>query len=102
TRLSGAGIPRAGDIRVDLAVLAFATLAAIFATAAFGLVPALTLSSAEVGSGLSQGGRQGVETVASRSRSALIAAEVALSVVLMVGAGLLVGTLINLRGVPTG
>lgn len=102
THLSHAGIPRAGDIRVDLMVFAFSVVAAIAAAGAFGLIPALTLSAGDVRGGLSKGGRHGAGPVGRRYREALIVAEVALSVVLVAGAGLLVGTLLRLKGVPPG
>lgn len=102
THLSAAGIPRAADIRVDFIVLAFAAMTALVASVVFGLVPALSLSSGDVQGALTRGGRQGVGTVGRRSRDLLIAAEVALSVVLVAGAGLLVGTLLNLQGISTG
>jgi predicted permease len=102
TRLSAAGIPRAGDITLDPLVLTFGALVAIVASLVFGMLPALSLSSGDVQSALAKGGRQGVGVVGRRSREVLIAAEVALSVVLVAGAGLLVGTLLNLRNVSTG
>lgn len=102
TRLSAAGIPRAADVTIDPLVLTFGAILALLASLAFGVLPALSLSSGDVQSALAKGGRQGVASVGGRTRDLLIAAEVALSFVLVAGAGLLVGTLLNLRSVPTG
>ncbi|MQA91355.1 MAG: FtsX-like permease family protein [Gemmatimonas sp.] len=101
-QLSSAGIPRASDIAVDMPVLAFATAIALVAAVAFGMIPALTLAGHKPAETIGRSGRSGASAVGSRSRFALITAEVALSVVLLVGAGLLIGTLLNLRGVSTG
>ncbi len=102
TALSAAGIPRAGDIRVDSMVLAFAAAIAVAASLVFGLVPALTFLHDDVNEALKQGGRQPGALVHRRSREALILGEVAVSVVLLVGAGLLVESLWRLQAVSPG
>ncbi|MBV8859442.1 MAG: ABC transporter permease [Acidobacteria bacterium] len=99
--LSPAGIPRAEEAGLDLRVLGFALLVSTVTGLAFGLVPALQASKVELTDALksaraSGGGRR------SLARGALVAAEVALSLVLLVGAGLLVKSFVRLSEVELG
>jgi predicted permease len=82
-------------------VLGFLILTSILASILFGALPALVLSRANLAASLQQGGRAGIGG-STRLRRALIIGEVALSVVLLVGAGLLTKTLWNLSHVPLG
>ena len=84
-----AGIPRLDAIRIDLRVLAFTFAIAVFSTLVFGLAPALRASEVDAKSVLKEGNR-GSTIDRSRTRSTLITAEVALSLVMLIGAGLLV------------
>ena len=101
-RLAGDGIPRADSIGVDARVLAFALGMAVLAALLSSLVPALQASSAAVADRLREGGRQGGGAAAHRTRSTLVAAEVALALVLLTGAGLLTRTLWNMQGLDRG
>ena len=86
-----ANIPRVHAIELDLAVLAFTLTLAVLAGLVFGVLPALAASRTDLHSTLKEGGRstqQGPQH--HRLRSVLVVAEVALSLVLLVGAGLLV------------
>jgi len=95
------------DLAPDLTVLAFTTMVSAASAVLFGLVPALKASRAEIAPNLKQGG-----PVAGARRSArgpgaamgrgLIALQVALSVVLLAGAGMLLRTLDNLARIDTG
>ena len=77
------------DTRPNLAVLAFATGVCIFSALAAGLIPALHVSRIGLSSRLNAGGRSGAASRGrNRMRSALVASEVALALVTMVGAGL--------------
>jgi len=96
-----AGIPRLGDTRVDLAVLAFAGSVALVSAAVFGLVPALRASKQDVQSTLREGGR-GAGGVRDRVRQGLVVAEVALACTLLAGAGLLVRSALYLQQVKPG
>ena len=96
-----AGIPRLGDTRVDLAVLAFAVTAALASSAVFGLVPALRASKRDVQSTLREGGR-GAGVPRDRVRQGLVVAEVALACTLLAGAGLLVRSALYLQQVKPG
>ncbi len=81
--------PRLADASLDARVLLFAAGATLLTGLAFGVVPALQASRADLGESLKEGGR-GSTGGRSRVRSALVVAEVALSLLLLAGAGLLV------------
>jgi predicted permease len=88
-----ARIPRLAEVQVDWAVLAFALLVSLLAGLAFGLVPALQSSKAEIAVAIREGARgSGTSGKTNRLRGLLIASESALAVVLMVAAGLLLRT----------
>src|SRR5436190_3898022 len=84
-------LPRTDEIRVDLTTLAFVTLCSVGSVFVFGMAPALKASRIDLNQSLRQGGQKGVlgGMHAPRMRHALMVAEVALSLVLTVGAGLL-------------
>ena len=94
--------PRAREIRIDGDVLAFTVLCAV-ATSLFCGLAATLYSRENVSSGLKEGWAQTTGgRGAQRVRSGLIAAQVAFSYVLLVGAGLMSRTLINLEHVDAG
>jgi putative ABC transport system permease protein len=84
--------------RLDLTVLTFTTLVSLLAGVAFGLAPALQASKTDLGEALKQAGGRGGVGAGRRLRGAFVVAQVALALVLLVGAGLLVQTLYRLRG----
>jgi putative ABC transport system permease protein len=84
------GIPRVNDVRLDLTVLLFALAISILTGLFFGLAPALQSTRAEVFQAIRDGARgTGQAKRAARLRGLLIVSELALAVVLMIGAGLL-------------
>ncbi len=95
--------PRAGEISIDPPVFFF-TLAVTVATGlAFGLVPALQVSRQELGASLREGSGRATGGVGKhRFRSGLVVVQVAVSFVLLVGAGLMVRTLLALQRVDAG
>lgn len=101
--LAGDFIPRAGEISIDGPVLAFAVALSVATGLAMGLVPAWHASKADVNETLkdatrgSTGGRS-----ANRLRSVLLVGEVALSLVLLVSAGLLLRSFARLQDVSPG
>jgi putative ABC transport system permease protein len=99
--LAPANLPRLDDVRFDLPTFAFA-LAIVFATTVlFGLGPSLQLSRVPLSQVLGQRGAVG--TARSRwTRSALLVAEVGLSLVLLLGAGLLLRSLVALQDTEMG
>jgi putative ABC transport system permease protein len=82
------------DIHVDARVLGFALLISVGSSLLFGLVPALRASRIDLVDVLKEGGRGG-GGARRRGRSALLAAEVGLSMVLLVGAGLMMRALLR-------
>ena len=102
TTLASAGLPRADQVGVDAPVLVFALVVALVTSILFGLMPALSLSRQDLTDTLKEGGRQGGGGIGRTARQALIAAEVALSIVLLIGAGLLIRSLERLQEVDLG
>jgi predicted permease len=98
-----ANLPRIAEVRVDGVVLAFAMTIALLASFLFGLAPALQVSRVQLGEGLRQGGKgSSIGARGGWSRSAFVVAEVALAVVLVVGASLLARSLVALASVNMG
>jgi predicted permease len=88
--LSPASIPRLTEVGVDWRVLAFTIAIAVFTSVIFGLVPALAATGGTVARLVATAGRGTVGAGGSRLRKALVVCEMALAVVLLVGAGLLI------------
>lgn len=96
-------LPRVHEIGLDWRVVAFTALVAIVTGLLFGIVPALQLSGTELGDTLKEAGRSVTGAGrANRTRSTLVIAEVALSLILLAGAGLLSATLLRLQHVDPG
>ena len=95
------GVPWETEIRLDQPVLFFALLAAGVATLGFGLFPALQSARRDLLAGTNVG-RSTAGRRQTRMRSGLVVAQVALSIVLLLGAGLLMRTFIKLVGVDLG
>ena len=101
--LSPANLPRIDEVRMDMPVLLFALGLSLVSTVLFGLVPALHASRLDLSGALKQGGSKATGTRAStRLRSALVVAEVALSVILLATAGLLLRSFQALQHVDLG
>jgi predicted permease len=84
-------IPRVEQVSIDLRVLGFATAVGLATSVVFGLMPALFLASTDLQRTLKDGGRGASGGPGGRrARAALVVAEVALALVLLVGAGLLI------------
>ncbi|MFL6584736.1 MAG: ADOP family duplicated permease [Chthoniobacterales bacterium] len=83
-------LPRISDVHVDSLVLATTALIAIASGTLFGLAPALQASRPDIESALKNGGRGAAGGGSSRLRNALVVAELALSLMLLIAAGLLV------------
>jgi predicted permease len=96
-------IPRAGEVSVDLTVLGFTLALAVVTGVLVGIAPLLHLSHRSMNMSLREGGsRTTAGTAKARMRGALVVAEVALAVVLVVGAGLLLRSFWNLMQVDAG
>ncbi len=89
-RLAPDHLPRVDELAIDWRVLLFAVLAGVVAALASGIVPALTASRTDLQHALSEGGRGSIEgRSAHRLRDRLVVGEIALALVLSIGAGLL-------------
>ena len=100
-------IPRIGEqganVSLDWRVLAFTFAAAVLTGILFGLVPALSASRSDLSITLREAGsRSGTGVRHNRTRSVLVITEMALALVLLVGAALLIRTFAALRGVNPG
>jgi len=87
-------------VPLDGRVLAFTLVVSLASSVLFGMLPALTSRRTEIRSSLASRGLVGAKSV--RLRQGLIAGEVALTVILLLGAGLLIRTLIHLETMPPG
>jgi putative ABC transport system permease protein len=96
-------LPTTADIGLDRTVLFFTFGVSILTGVLFGLAPALQASKPDLSESLKEGGRSGAEGGArNRVRSLLVVAEVAISIMLLVGSGLLVRSFMLLRETNTG
>ena len=101
--LAPGDLPRITESGINLQVLIFTALVAILTSILFGLVPALQAAKPALAASLKEGGRSGTETqTRSRLRSALIVMETALAMILLVGSGLLLRSLLGLGRVDPG
>jgi putative ABC transport system permease protein len=97
------GVPRVASIAVDLRVLVGAAGLALVTGLGFGLFPAIQLSRPDVTSALREGARgASAGSFSRRVRSLLVVAEVALAVVLLVGAALFIGSFRTLMRIDPG
>ena len=100
-----AALPRLGSITIDARVMAFCLGLSLVSTLLIGLVPALRVGGAAFGEGLAlhagatrtTGDRQG-----ERLRTLLVAGQIAMTLVLLIGAGLLIHSFVRLTSVSTG
>jgi putative ABC transport system permease protein len=94
-------LPRLDEIRIDAGVLLFSLGLAVVTGLFFGLAPALQTAGADPGRALKEGGR-GTTSVGVSLRRGLVVLEVALAVVLLVGAGLMIRSFVNVQRVDLG
>src|SRR5882672_1095384 len=96
-------LPRSTDITVDGWVLGFTLVISLLTGVLAGLVPAVRASKSNLNDSLKQGvGRTDADSGGHRTRSGLVVSEVALSLVLLIGAGLMIRSLSRLRNVDPG
>jgi putative ABC transport system permease protein len=101
--LSPADLPRAGEISMDTSVLLFTLALSLITGLVFGLIPALHGSKADLSQDLKEGGRGTSEGVRiNYARNLLVVSEVAISLMLLIGAGLLIRSFIQLQAVRPG
>jgi len=92
--------PRLQDVRVDAGVLAFTALITLVTALVAGLAPSLAAVRVHLNAGLRDGGREATGT--GRLRAGLVVGEIAVALVLVVGAALLIRTLVALQHVDMG
>ena len=90
-------VPRAEDIGLDPRVLLFTVVVSVAVGILFGLVPALKISGTDVGASLKDTGRA-ISMYRSRTQAVLVVGEMAMALVLLIGAGLMIRTLAYLWG----
>ena len=103
--LTRSELPRIGEVRLDPLVLAFALVLSIATGLVFGLLPAFTVSRPDLVAALKSRGESGASSHRFRwfnTRSALVAGQVALSIVLLSGTALLIRSLVRLSHVDPG
>jgi predicted permease len=101
--ISPAGLPRAKDVSMDARVLLFTVVISLVTGILFGLVPSLGASKTDLQDALREGGREDSEGGrGNRVRRMLVVAELALSLVLLAGAGLLLRSFVRLAGISPG
>ena len=102
TQLAPASMARLVNARLDGGVLGFSLLLSVVTACAFGLVPALRGSRIDPYAALQTDGRKSAAAPASLARRLLVAANVAIAVVLLAGAGLMIKSVSRLLGVHPG
>ena len=101
--LAPADVPRLAEASIDGRVLLFALGVSLVASLLFGLAPALQVMRTDLNTALKQSvQRTGGGSLADRMRQALVVAEIALSVILVAGAGLLIKSFVALQNVSLG
>jgi len=94
-------VPRAEEIGIDFRVLIFTILVSVVTGIMFGLLPAIRLSRTDISGSLKDSGRA-ISGPRTRMQSALVIGEMAMALVLLVGAGLMCRTLVQLWKVDPG
>ncbi len=100
--LVGDGLPRAAEVRLDGRVVLFTAGVSVLTGLLFGLVPALQASRADLHGAMREGTRGSGGRSSGRVRAVLVVAQVALALVLLVGAGLFLRSFMALQGVDAG
>ena len=102
-RITPPNIAEIRDLGIDWRVLLFALAAALATGIIFGLVPSVAALRTDLNSVLRSSGRSGMTSAGwTRARNTLVVTEIMLAQVLLIGAGLLIHTLVELRRVPLG
>lgn len=96
-------IPRSAEISVDPRVLMFTTVVALLTATVFGLAPLLHLGQKAIASAIKEGGTRSTASMTRHNvRRSLVAGEIMLAVILVIGAGLLLKSFRNLTTVDAG
>jgi putative ABC transport system permease protein len=98
----GDGLPRASEVRLDGRVVLFTLGISVLTGILFGLVPALQASRADLHGAMREGARGTGGRASGRARAVLVVSQVAMALVLLVGAGLFIRSFLALQGVEAG
>jgi putative ABC transport system permease protein len=92
------GFPRLNELSIDVSVLAFTAVVVMVTAVVFGIVPAFQASKADLVTSLKESGRSGTDSVARQYvRSVLVVLQIALALVLLIGAGLMINSFIRVQ-----
>jgi len=100
--ISGNNIPPTADVRIDVTVLVFTVFTSVVTGLLFGLAPTLHTLRLNLSEALKEGGRTGESGPRNRTRGLLVIFETAVAVMLLVGAGLLIRSLVRLQSTNPG
>ena len=101
--LAPSNVPRLSGVRIDTPVVLYTALAALVTGLLFGMAPAFQGAAATAGEALKEGGRAGSEgSRGRRMRSVVAVVEIAVALVLLIGAGLLVRSFLAMNSVDLG
>jgi predicted permease len=100
--LAPSGLPRLGEVSVDAGVLGFTVALSLVTGSLFGLAPGLLISKTNPNEALKEGGRESAGGGRHRVRGALVAAQLGLALVLLVGMGLMLRSFQRLQQVDPG
>jgi putative ABC transport system permease protein len=95
-------LPRLAEVQIDGVVLAFTFAISLITSLVFGVAPALQTARADLSTTMKSLGKASASRIGVSTRDALVVGQVALSFVLLIGAGLLVRSLWQLQAVETG
>jgi putative ABC transport system permease protein len=95
-------LPLIDSVRLDWAALGFMAFVSMLTGVLFGLGPALQSARSDLNATIKKGERAGGSQARGRIRAALVVAEIAISLTLLLGAGLLLRSYVNLQGVTGG
>jgi putative ABC transport system permease protein len=96
------GLPQIDSIKIDGRALGFTILISIVTGVLFGLIPALQSSKPDLNQALKEGGRGASAGFSNRTRAILVVSEIALALVLLIGAGLMIKSFVHLMAVYPG
>ena len=101
-RFAPSNLPHLGAISLNIPVLLFTALICVVAGFLFGIIPALQSARSDVQDSLRESAREYTSSSGRHARSALVIAETAIGVVVVIGAGLLLRSFIQLQRIPLG
>jgi putative ABC transport system permease protein len=92
------GFPRLNELSLDLRVLGFTAVIAMLTAVVFGIAPSIQASNPDLAGSLKESGRSGTDGVARQHlRSALVSLQIAMALVLLIGAGLMINSFVRIQ-----